>query len=290
MQRYQFEAMGTTVDCLLEAEPGREAWHAFNAVEAEFERIEAMLSRFRESSELSRLNRSGEAEVSAELLEVTLLALDARDRTQGRFDPTVCAALEAAGYDRSFELVEDGEHEPRAQPSCGGEVHVDPARSRISLASGVRLDFGGIGKGYAVDEACDLLAVAGPCLVNAGGDLAVRGVPLEGEWSIRLRGDDEEFALLLEQGAVATSGRDRRRWTRGGELRHHLIDPRTGEPSTTDLVRVTVAAPTAVEAEVLAKALFLAGSATALAEAEAEGLPALLVSETGETLRVGAMA
>ena len=121
----------------------------------------------------------------------------------------------------------------------------------IELAGGTRLDLGGIGKGYAVDRACELLAMVGPCLVNAGGDLAVRG----GSWPVGAGG----VTLLLESGAIATSGRDRRHWRRNGEERHHLIDPRTGRPAETGLRSVTVVAPSAVEAEVLAKVAFLGG-------------------------------
>ena len=113
----------------------------------------------------------------------------------------------------------------------------------------MRLDLGGIAKGYAVDRAAELLAPAGPCLVNAGGDLAVRG----GAWPVGV----EHLTLLLERGAIATSGRDRRRWTRDGREHHHLIDPRTGAPADTPLLRATVVAASAAEAEVLAKAVFL---------------------------------
>jgi thiamine biosynthesis lipoprotein len=213
---------------------------------------------------------------------VVELALLARVRTGGRFDPTVHDALVAAGYDRSFELVPaDG---PAANAAaCGGGVLVDGRR--IELEPGVRLDLGGIGKGFAVERAAVVLAAAGPCLVNAGGDLAVRG----GSWPVGLETADGQITLELDRGAIATSGRDRRRWRRNGHEQHHLIDPRTGAPAESDLLRVTVVASDAVEAEVWAKALFLAGEEAAAAEAEGLGLPAVLVTPDGRTRLAGGL-
>jgi thiamine biosynthesis lipoprotein len=98
------------------------------------------------------------------------------------------------------------------------------------------------------------------------------------------------MTIQLTGGGLATSGRDRRRWQRGGRAQHHLIDPSTGEPSLSDLLRVTVIAADAVDAEVAAKALFLAGSERAAAEADAAETPAVLVTADGRTLLVGGLA
>jgi thiamine biosynthesis lipoprotein len=289
MERHVFRAMGTSVECLLESEA--EAERAFEAVVAEFERLEAILSRFRLDSDLSRLNRVGRLEACPDLLEVTELALEARERTGGRFDPTVHDALLAAGYDRTFEsLALDAPSAPTVAFACRGDVWVDETAGTIELEDGVRLDFGGIGKGYAVDRARALLSAAGPCLVNAGGDLAVRGRPRDGCWPIGVETPDGTISLALEDGALATSGRDRRRWRRGGHERHHLVDPGTGMPSDSDLLRVSVAAASAVDAEVLAKALFLAGEEEAVSEAAELGLPAVLVTADGRTILAGALA
>jgi thiamine biosynthesis lipoprotein len=259
--------MGTEVECLLDGDV-----EACRAVEHEFTRLEALLSRFRPDSELSRLNRFGALDAGPDLFEVVRLALDARARTDGLFDPTVHDAVVAAGYDRSFELLpEDGEGGGPAR--CGGAVEL--TGSTIRLAPGVRLDLGGIAKGYAVDRAVALLSRAGSCLVNAGGDLAVAG----GAWPVAV--EDAGLTLELSSGAIATSGRDRRRWTRAGEERHHLIDPRSGTPADGDLVRATVYAPTAVEAEVLAKVAFLTGRVDA---------PHVLVKAGGRIVVGGGLA
>lgn len=285
MLRHCFTAMGTEIDCLLEVESS--ASRTLLRVEEEFRRLESMFSRFREDSELSRLNRAGSLAVSEELLEVTELALEARARTRGRFDPTVHDAVCAAGYDRTFAQLAQDADRPAESRLCGGEVTVDRARGVISLGPATRLDFGGIAKGYTVDRTCEALAEEGPCLVNAGGDLAVRGVPESGAWPVGLKTSDGSMTLGLVDGAIATSGRDLRHWLRGGVEQHHLIDPATGSPAATDLLRVTVVASTAVEAEVMAKVLFLAGEEEALAEAEALELPCVLLTTDGRTVTSG---
>jgi thiamine biosynthesis lipoprotein len=266
--------MGTQVELLLDADPSAEGELAFARAEREFERLEALLSRFRPDSELSALNRLGALDAGEDLATVVSLAIEARERTGGRFDPTVHDALVAAGYDRTFdEVPADGV--PGGARACGGRVRVDDRR--IELEPGFRLDLGGIAKGYAVDRAAELLAAAGPCLVNAGGDLAGRGR----SWPVGVETADGQITLALENGAIATSGRDRRRWLRNGTELHHLIDPAAGAPAEGDFLRVTVVASSAVEAEVLAKAIFLGAPAS---------VPAVLVTTDGRTLFAGGLA
>ena len=278
MKKHAFSAMGVAIECIVETDV--EVSGEFAAAEEEFRRLERVFSRFDAESELSRLNRAGAMRCSAEMVEVTQLALRARDATDGRFDPTVHDAVAAAGYDRTFaELAPDrAGPAPAAQP-CGGSVDVDENTGVVTLGPGVSMDLGGIVKGWAAERVCGLLEHAGPCLVNAAGDIAVRGVPASGSWPVERETPAGPVVLGLTHGGIATSGRDYRRWQRGGAEQHHLIDPATGTPSASDLVTVTVVAPDAVEAEVLAKALFLAGERAALAEAEERGIACLLVNE-----------
>jgi thiamine biosynthesis lipoprotein len=277
MMGHAFHSMGTTIELRVEAEDVREA---FEAVESEFERLEQVMSRFRPDSELSQLNRDGEIDASPDLSEVVELALAARERTAGRFDPTVHDALVGAGYDRDFAETERDAAAAATPGRCGGAVSV--AGRRIALEPGYRLDLGGIGKGFAAERAATMLALAGPCLVSAGGDVAVRGVPAQGTWAIAI---DESLTLGLDRGGLATSGIDRRRWRRNGVEAHHLIDTATGLPATTDLLRVTAVGTDAVDAEVLAKTLFLGGSVAAIAA----GAPAVLVTDAGRTIRTGGL-
>jgi FAD:protein FMN transferase len=282
MERRTFRAMGTDIELLVDADS---AERAFAAAVAEFERLESLLSRFRGSSELSQLNETGSIDASPDLQRVVELALDARVRTGGRFDPTVHDAVVSAGYDRTFSSValDAPERAGPAVPACG-EVQVEG--SRITLGEGVRIDLGGIGKGYAAERAAELLATAGPCLVNAGGDIATRG----GIWQVGVETEKTTITLELNGGALATSGRDRRTWRRAGRTLHHVIDPRTGAPADTDVLRISVVAPDAVEAEVAATSLFLAGAKQAAAEANAAGQPAVIVDVHGETTFAGGLA
>jgi thiamine biosynthesis lipoprotein len=275
MLRRSFRAMGTDVELLLDGEPGKRAERALDRAEAEFERLEQVMSRFRDDSELSALNRDGRiAAASPDLVRVAELAIAAREATGGLFDPTVHDAVVAAGYDRTFEAVApDATATSDEQPHrCGGAVRVDGLA--IELEPGTRLDLGGIGKGYAVDRIAELLAVAGPCLVNAGGDLAVRG----GSWPV---GVTTDVTLELTRGGMATSGRDSRRWLRNGEERHHLIDPTTGRPAVGAPIRVTVVAGSAAAAEVAAKAVFFGGHVD---------LPHVVVTAEGRTVLAGGLA
>jgi len=283
MLHHAFAAMGTEVELLLEADDRS----LLTEVETEFRRLETVLSRFRPDSELSQLNEAGEGNVRPELLEVIELAVEARAASGGRFDPTVHDALVAAGYDQSFELLDDRSGEPTAPARVGGSVTIDRGTGHVALERGYRLDLGGIAKGWAADRALAVLSQAGPALVNAGGDVAAAGRV----WPIAVEAAGGAITLALEQGGLATSGRDRRTWVRDGEARHHLIDPVTGVPASGDVQTVTVAAGCAADAEVLAKTLFLAGdSRRALDEADLAGVPTVLVTSAGDVLLAGGLA
>jgi FAD:protein FMN transferase len=285
--------MNTDVEVLIDARPSPAVERLCDLAESEFSRYEQTFSRFREDSELSRLNQTGRVQPSPQLAEVIRLALAARDRTRGRFDPTVHDALVAAGYDRSFEHVgrTGGPGVATTVARCGGEVVIDTVSGAITLGYGVRLDLGGIAKGYAVDRVAELAGAHASCMVNAGGDVAVCGPPSCGAWDIGVtRGDGSVMTLSLSRGGLATSGRDRRRWTVDSREAHHIIDPVTSAPAQTDLLRVTAVASSAVDAEVLAKSLFICGRTEATRQANEAGVPCVLVDEKGETVLAGGLA
>lgn len=230
--------------------------------------IDRTFSRFRTDSELERLLASGVGPQTAsplfiELLELALLAARSTD---GMFDPTVRDALEAAGYDRGIDEVETSGPGPVRVARPAGrwlEIEVDARTGTVHLPDRVRLDFGGIGKGFAVDYTLrQLMAVNCGVMISAGGDLAVAGPPPFGGWpcGVSLTSQDPlDETILLERGAIATSGLGRRQWTRGGQRLHHLIDPRTGLPAASPWSLVTVVASTCVAADVAAKVAWLTG-------------------------------
>ena len=228
---------------------------------------EARFSRFRESSELSRLNQMAGRpfRASPALFSLVKMAVDLANRSGGLFDPTMLGALEHAGYDRSFELLAANRQVQSGAPPRASfqQVGLDQSAREISLPAGVGLDLGGIGKGWAVDRLAKILGV--PCLVNAGGDVFAAGVPGDGEkWRVGVANpfsaEEDLLMLSVRDRGVATSSSLTRRWQAGGAMLHHLIDPRTGEPSTSDAVQVTVVAPSATEADYHAKLTLLLGA------------------------------
>ncbi len=264
-----FRAMNCQMGAWVVSDDKALAEQRLAAVEVFVRATEASLSRFRPESELSRLNaRQGETvAVSATLANVLALALQGARETGGVYDPTILDALEAAGYDRSFEQVTDDARPaaPVAPRSVGWQdIQLDVAARRVTLPVGVRIDLGGIAKGWAADEAARMLAGVGPCLVDAGGDIVARGRPVEyPAWPVGIadpRVPDADLALLMvADRGIATSGTDYRRWRRGETLQHHIIDPRTRQPAQTDVLSVTVVAPSAARADLYAKVALILG-------------------------------
>ncbi|HEX3721701.1 MAG TPA: FAD:protein FMN transferase [Nitrolancea sp.] len=263
----RFAALGTTIK-VVTIDPLRLP-SVVQHVHDCFVDIDRTFSRFRADSELSRLERTGGGPQPASglFLELLDLAYRASTSTGGWFDPTIRDALEASGYDRSIEWLEAEGPGPARPARPAGQWHLityDRNRRLIDLRDGVRLDFGGIGKGFAVDYALRTLPPGSSgVLVNAGGDLAVSGPAPDGGWicDVATSGDSAvEETVRLREGALATSGLGRRQWTRDGRLLHHLIDPRTGQPGESPWRTVTVVARTCVAAEVAAKVAWLRGA------------------------------
>jgi FAD:protein FMN transferase len=263
MSEYRFEAMG----CEVLVRGGRAAQH--HDVERLFRDRDRMFSRFIPESELNRVNEAtGRPILVSSLFADTLgVALQAARETDGLVDPTLGAALEAAGYTRDFsDLIAD----PRPAGPASGPRPVSLVGRIVRMPEGAILDLNGVVKSLAVDDALALLS--GDASVSAGGDLAAR-CPL----TVALPGGD---AVELRQGALATSGRTKRQWLRGGEIQHHLIDARTGLPSRSRWTEVTACGATCVAADVAAKAGFLLGD-DGPAWLDARGIPARFVRDDG---------
>lgn len=296
LARAAFHAMGTTISVLA---PNDLLPYALHLTRDLFDEWERTLSRFRPESELSRLNASAGLRISVSPLLLTILmrSLDAARATRGVYDPTVLLRMIEIGYDRSFETLPARLPQPpsgqRARTGAWREIEVDEARRRIRLPAGVGLDFGGIAKGLAVDATLDLFAEQGitPALVNAGGDLAAHGLPPGlPHWPVTVpgRSRNERWVIGLERGALATSGLERRHWTQGITPRHHLIDPRTGEPADSGLWSVTVVAGSCAQAEVAAKSALILGLERGAQFIESARLGALLVATAGVWSAAGA--
>lgn len=243
-----------------------------DAIERLFDERDSIFSRFIGSSELNRVNAAaGRAVlVSGVFVDALRAALRAAAETNGMVDPTLGGALAAAGYTCDSEHLAS---DPRPPGPASGPGQVTVIGRVVRASPGVTLDLNGVVKAMAVDDAVALLT--GDGWVSAGGDLAVRG-----SVTVALPGGE---AAELRSGALATSGRSKRWWLRGGQTQHHLIDPRTGRPSVTPWTDVTACGATCLAADVAAKAGFLYGE-DGPAWLAARGIPARFVSEDGAVI------
>ena len=295
MQTLSFRAMHSQMAVFIDSDRPSLS-RRLNEVPAWFESWEQRLSRFRPDSELSRLNQagSGERPVSTLMVEVLQCALRAGRLSAGLVTPFVLDAVEAAGYDRSYELLDPEQQTrpgyPADNPQALSDMKLHPHRRTVFLPGGKRLDLGGVAKGWAADRSARRLGKQAPALVDAGGDIAVSGPQASGEpWPVAVADPFNPGAqldlVLLQRGGVATSGRDFRRWKQAGAWQHHIIDPRTGRPALTDVISATVVASSALVAEAAAKAALILGSAEGVAWLDAHhDLAGLLVLESGETV------
>ncbi len=286
LHREEFRAMGTTISLLL---PESQAESGAQIVRTLFSEWEQALSRFLPESELSQLNSQAGTPIAVSDLLYTVLAtaLTAAQATEGVYDPALLDQLVRVGYDRTFDELPAVSFDPIIPGEPGGRwrgIKVDPIRRRVTLPIGIKLDFGGIAKGMAVDAALERLRQGGvsPAMVNAGGDLAVLGLPTGAEqWPVSVPGLEQFWTIPLHHGAIATSGIARRHWWQGKTLRHHLLDSRTGLPAQSDLWSVTVVADRCEQAEVAAKVAFILGSGQGAGFLRKHHIAGLLVRADG---------
>ncbi len=293
-----WEALGTSVH-VLTTDPHQVA-AAEAAVREILQEVDAACSRFRDDSELSRLNASnGRAVEASPLLACAIAtALRAARVTNGAVDPTIGAALGAAGYDDDFSQIaaDRGPITLHAGPVPGWQaIRFDEASRSVALPAGVELDLGSTGKALAADlaaSAAHTATAAGGVLVSLGGDLATAGIPPDGGWRVliaedsRVEPDREGPVICLRGGGVATSSTTVRRWRRGGAVLHHIIDPATGLPTTGPWRTATVVARTCVDANIAATAAIVLADA-AVDWLKTRNLPARLVENDGTIHSIG---
>jgi thiamine biosynthesis lipoprotein len=301
-----FRALGTTAE-VHTALPERHARRALPVAEAaaraELTAIDLACSRFRPDSELSRANAAagrGPVTVGPLLAAALDAAWRAAELTGGAVDPTVGQTVAELGYDRDFALVaarrpEDFGPPPASRPSPGPHsVHWDSGARALSVPAGTALDLGATAKALAADRCARRAARVAGCgiLVNLGGDLSIAGEPPDGGWRVEVADDhavpDAEPGpvVVLRDGALATSGTAVRRWRRAGRTVHHIVDPRTGRTPPAVWRTVSIAAATCVDANTAATAALVLGEAAA-DWLRGTGLPARLVREDGDVLRLG---
>lgn len=243
-----------------------------NAMEegfGEFDRIVKTYTRFEDTSELSNLNRQPERwiNISEEFCYLIDYMLTLAEKTDGAFDPTVIDFLETYGYDKNYDFSKSEKPEldslvqklVNERPSFR-DIELDKKNLKVKLAKNQKLDLGGIGKGYAIDCAYNKLNKFDNFLIDGGGDIRAKGKNDKKElWLVDLlgfRNDKKEVVgqVKLDNESIAGSGS----WARKFKQFHHLINPKTGKPQN-KYSTVFVQAPTSIESDSWATALFVGG-------------------------------
>jgi thiamine biosynthesis lipoprotein len=292
-----FAALGTSATVV--AAHDRALDQVVSIARQEIDAMDRACSRFRPDSELAIVNSSPgrPRAVSPLFLEAVRTALRAAEITSGKVVPTVGRALRTIGYDRDFAALDPTG--PPLQVSMGAvpgwqAVRLDLDRSTVTVPAGVELDLGATAKALCADRAAQrgARATGTGVLVSLGGDICVAGTAPEGGWSVQLsehhadRLGATSARIGLISGGLATSSTSVRRWARGGQMLHHLIDPATGAPAAEFWRTVTVAAASCVDANIASCASIILGPA-APAWLTERALPARLTAASGAVTAVG---
>ncbi len=294
MKTYSFQAMGSGILIAMDTESTDLVSMAGQAT-GWFEEWEQIFSRFRLTSELNEVNRSSGkwTRVSETFWTVLQISLQNKAITHGLVTPEALNALESAGYSVSFEEMATHMETILRQPiilSESGEIELDEEKRSIKLPRGVRIDLGGVVKGWAAWQTMLRLQTSAPVLVDAGGDIAISGFMNGNQpWPVGVINPQDAsqnlYLLMVGGGGLATSGRDYRKWQRDGRWQHHIIDPRIDRPAETDVLSATVFAKDLVTAEAYAKMGLILGSEFAKSELDTvEKLAYFLVLEDGRQI------
>ena len=270
-------AMGSSVTVTVWTRDEPTAGRAIAAVFQEFERLENLMSVWREGSDVLRLNAAageGSVTLSPEVIEVLGLARHYSELSQGKFDVTFGPLSGLWRFDHDQDEVIPDVAAIAAKVSLIGweDLIVDRAAGTAHLRrKGMSVHLGGIGKGYAVDHAAALLRSHGfeNFLIQSGGDMYVGGHPEGRTWRLGIqdpRGpEDTPFAVVeLTNATFSTSGDYERFFIKGGRRYHHILDPDTGQPAMASR-SVTIVTSRAVDADALSTAIFILGPQAGMA-------------------------
>jgi thiamine biosynthesis lipoprotein len=275
------KALGTVVRLVVVTSDASAGDEALLQAAKDLEQTERALSRFRPESELGVLNREGTILAGWRLLTAIRASIRAHEWSDGLLDPRVIDALEDFGYRGALPRTDVGDVASRG-PLGVANMRAWIDEGRVTLPLKVRLDLAGVGKALGIGWAASQLAGHAGLLVDVGGDVVALGHDERGEpWRVAV--GHEEIVGEFEGGAlaVATSTTKLRAWKAGGREAHHIIDPRTGAPSTGDLLYATVAAPTILEADLAAKLFIIEGMDAA--RRIGESCRIIVTSRRGET-------
>jgi thiamine biosynthesis lipoprotein len=265
--RAERPAMGTTFAVSLYAADPAAAEATFEVAFEEIERVEQLLSDYRPTSELSRVNRlagQGPVTVEPELHALLVRVRGISEATGGAFDPTVGALVDAWGFRAGAPSVPEPHALATAMAATGmRHATLDTAARTVRFDDArVRLDPGAFGKGYAADRAVRALAASGVtrALVNAGASTFRALAPPPGEpgWTVTVAKGDAADTLRLVHAGLSVSGQGQRRFTSGDTTYGHVLDPLVGRPAAAGRL-AAVQAPDALEADALSTASYVLG-------------------------------
>ena len=278
--------MGTTVEITVIPANEEAIREAFLAIR----KVDKLMSLYQPDSEVSRLNEQGENQLSPETIQVIQQAIKFAEMTEGVFDITCRPLINLWKKAKKEQKIPSPEEIERARKLVDYRKIILKGNLVKLPEPGMKIDLGGIAKGYAVDKAIEVLKTKGVrrALVNAGGDLYVLGTPGWGKkWTVGVQDPRnlEEILTTLEASdcGIATSGDYRRYFTIEGQRFSHIVDPRTGQTVEEVPMSVTIIAPDATTADALATGVFVLGPGEGMNLVESlPGIEGLIISEVGE--------
>lgn len=290
-------AMGSTLTLTAWTNDELGARAAFEEVFAEFTRLERLMSTWISESDVSRVNRSAGVRpvpVSAEVREVLNIARQMSEWTGGKFDVTFggLSGLWKFDHDQDNAIPDMREVKRRLPLIDYRAIQIDDTAGTVFIArKGMSMHLGGIGKGYAVDRAANILRLRGvrAFVIQGGGDVYVAGMKEGRPWRLGIqnpRGQvQSSFAELdLSDGTFSTSGDYERAFVKNGRRYHHILDPDTGEPAR-GARSVTIVTDRAVIADGLSTGIFILGPAAGMALIERlPRVEGVIVSDKNEVL------
>lgn len=249
--------------------------NAAQIVFGEIERIESLLSKYKEDSEIARLNRSGRLKVSQDTFYILQKAGGFWQASAGAFDVSIGPLMDLWGFtEKKYRLPRKEEINNTLKMVGFDKIIFNPEDNVVKFKFlGMKIDLGAIAKGYALDCAVKKLKEQGirSCLINAGGQIHCLGDRFGEPWKVAVqsaRGEDFTGRLELKDRSVATSGDYEQYFIKRNRRYSHILNPKTGYPADSGIVSVTVVAPTGLTADALATAIFVLGKDKGLKLAE----------------------
>lgn len=271
---------------------GKGAENAINAAASYIEEMDALLSTGRDTSEISQLNSSGLMTLSSDSATIMKYAIEIYDETDGAFNPLMYPIMEAWGFpSKEYRVPEKAELEQLLTLTDVSQINFDAATGSVSFGiSGMKIDLGGIAKGYTSSQIRDIFASCGVTsgMVSLGGNVQVIGTKTDGSmWRVGVQNPDRDGDYLgileVQDKAVITSGGYERYFEQDGETYHHIIDPADGYPAKNGLASVTIVSEDGTLADSLSTALYVMGQekASAYWREHSEQFDAILLTDQG---------